>query len=53
MSRRSDDALSGILVGTVLAVFVLGSIWFHASAPCSWFGPFSVKDVPARCVMHR
>jgi hypothetical protein len=52
MSRRTDSAF-GILVGTALAALVLGSIWFRASAPCSWYGLAPVKDVPARCLMHR
>jgi hypothetical protein len=52
MSRRTDS-ITGLLFGLAIAVLVAGSLVFRAEAPCSWFGLAPVKEVPARCLMHR
>lgn len=41
------------LVGLALGALLVGGVWIRTSAPCSWWSWQPVKDVPARCLMHR
>uniref|UniRef100_A0AAU3I9G8 Uncharacterized protein n=1 Tax=Streptomyces sp. NBC_01393 TaxID=2903851 RepID=A0AAU3I9G8_9ACTN len=54
MSSHNDMGPVGLAFAVALVLtLVFGGIWMQAEAPCSWFGIAPVKDVPARCLMHR
>jgi hypothetical protein len=55
MSRRKDpvDVIGAIFAAIVIVGVIGGGFWLRASAPCSWYALNPVKDVPARCLMHR
>ncbi|MET8691745.1 hypothetical protein ABZV65_04265 [Streptomyces bauhiniae] len=43
-----------LIAGAVLVVVLMAfGMWSHVAAPCSWYQYHTVKDVPARCLMHR
>ncbi|WP_326827398.1 hypothetical protein [Streptomyces sp. NBC_01751] len=52
MSKRESDFIAVVVTVAIIVVVVI-SVWARASAPCSWWSNFSVKDVPARCLMQR
>jgi hypothetical protein len=42
-----------VLLIVVTVLLLAGHFWARVSAPCDTFKYTSVKDVPARCLMHR
>jgi uncharacterized protein (DUF983 family) len=54
MSRHpNDDRPTLIALLSIAALLVSVGIWARVSAPCSAWSWAPVKDVPARCLMHR
>jgi hypothetical protein len=53
MNKREFDAVVAITFGLFIVLVVALSIWVRTSVPCNKLGWLPVKDVPARCLMHR
>ncbi len=51
--RGFFDYVFGAALLITLIAFLTFGFWVRADAPCSWFDLAPVKDVPARCLMHR
>jgi hypothetical protein len=45
--------IGGVILGVLALVLVVVSAWAHFNAPCSTYKYSAVKDVPARCLMHK
>jgi hypothetical protein len=43
----------GIVLGVAAVTALILSTWAHFYAPCSVYRYSAVKDVPARCLMHK
>jgi hypothetical protein len=45
---NSDKMFMMRLVLIIIAV--VGALWFHYTAPCSWFSWAYASELPARCL---
>ena len=49
-SRLEQENFEARMTLVLLALFVVGALWWRLFAPCSWHGFEPVYDLPARCV---
>lgn len=45
--------LVSFLVGVLVLLLLVVSIWCWVSAPCSWYRYSHVHDIPGRCLISK